>query len=134
VAAPAKAPALTYRNGPLLTAVQVFTIFWGSAWRQAEAAQAQELNAFFDFVLTSPLIDQLAEYSVSGQTIGQGSRVGTLTLTSPEPAQGVSDSDIQQLLRDQIAAGALPAAGQDSLYGMADCFDFTWKPFLPPSP
>jgi len=116
VAAPAKAPALTYRNGPLLTAVQVFTIFWGSAWRQAEAAQAQELNAFFDFVLTSPLIDQLAEYSVSGQTIGQGSRVGTLTLTSPEPAQAVSDADIQQLLRDQIAAGALPAAGQDSLY------------------
>ena len=94
----------------------MFTIFWGGAWRQAEAAQAQELNAFFDFVLTSPLIDQLAEYSVSGQTIGQGSRVGTLTLTSPEPAQGVSDSDIQQLLRDQIAAGALPAAGQGSLY------------------
>ena len=23
-------PHLTYRNGPLLTAVQVFTIFWGS--------------------------------------------------------------------------------------------------------
>ena len=34
-AAPAAAPQLTYRNGPLLTAVQVFTIFWGPAWQQA---------------------------------------------------------------------------------------------------
>jgi len=28
-AAPQVTPKLTYRNGPLLTAVQVFTIFWG---------------------------------------------------------------------------------------------------------
>ena len=34
-AAPRTAPKLTYRNGPLLTAVEVFTIFWGAAWQQA---------------------------------------------------------------------------------------------------
>src|SRR5207302_9519594 len=35
-AAPAAAAAhLTYRHGPLLTAVEVFTTFWGSAWQQA---------------------------------------------------------------------------------------------------
>ena len=31
-AAPAVAPQLTYRGGPLLTNVQVFTVFWGHAW------------------------------------------------------------------------------------------------------
>ena len=33
VSAPAVAPKLTYRGGPLLTAVEVFTIFWGSGWQ-----------------------------------------------------------------------------------------------------
>jgi len=32
IAAP-PAAQLTYRQGPLLTSVKVFTIFWGQAWR-----------------------------------------------------------------------------------------------------
>ena len=32
-APPGRAPRLTYRGGPLLTAVQVFTFFWGDATR-----------------------------------------------------------------------------------------------------
>jgi hypothetical protein len=83
-AAAAAAPHLTYRNGPLLTAVQVFTIFWGSAWQQApNSGLRQQINQFFDYILTSQLIDQLGEYSVPGQTIGHGSRMGTIVLTSP---------------------------------------------------
>src|ERR1700681_3069561 len=60
-AAPAALPKLTYRNGPLLTAVEVFTIFWGPAWQTTQAALATQINGFFDFILTSPLIDQLDE-------------------------------------------------------------------------
>ena len=61
------APQLTYRNGPLLTAVQVFTIFWGSAWRQPPQSDfVQRVNQFFDFILTSALLDQLAEYEEAG--------------------------------------------------------------------
>jgi len=53
------APQLTYRNGPLLTAVQVFTIFWGSAWQQPPQSDfVQRVNQFFDFILTSALLDQ----------------------------------------------------------------------------
>ena len=89
-AAPPVAPQLTYRNGPLLTAVEVFTIFWGPAWQQgANAALVTHVNQFFDFILTSPLIDQLAEYSVAGKTIGHGrhaawrkSRSGWICLVS----------------------------------------------------
>ena len=59
-AAPAAAaPHLTYRNGPLLTAVQVFTVFWGSAWQQASNSSLMtQMNQFFDYVLTSQLMDQ----------------------------------------------------------------------------
>jgi hypothetical protein len=54
-AAPAVAPHLTYRNGPLLGAVEVFTIFWGALWQQAaQHAMAGQINQFFDFILTSP--------------------------------------------------------------------------------
>jgi hypothetical protein len=37
-AGPAAAAQLTYRNGPLLANVGVFTIFWGSAWQGAQSA------------------------------------------------------------------------------------------------
>ena len=75
--APAATPQLTYRNGPLIAAVEVFTIFWGAAWKQApQSALIGQLNTFFDFVLTSPLIDQLAEYNVQDYTISYGSRTG----------------------------------------------------------
>src|SRR4029077_21152535 len=46
----AAAPQLTYRGGPLIAAVEVFTIFWGPAWQSAPLAPtASQINAFFDF-------------------------------------------------------------------------------------
>ena len=87
VAAP---PHLTYRNGPLLGAVEVFTVFWGTAW--ASAAQkpiAAKLNAFFDAILSSALIDQLAEYSVAGTPIRHGRRIGSASIATGLPSGSV---------------------------------------------
>ena len=51
IVAQAAAPQLTYRNGPLMTSVEVFTVFWGAAWNSApQSAMMPELNNFFDFV------------------------------------------------------------------------------------
>jgi len=136
--AAAVAPKLTYRSGPLLTAVEVFTIFWGAEWKQApQSALVTSMNLFFDYILTSALLDQLGEYSVPGKTIGHGKRTGTITLTSPAPTTSVQDSAIQQLLQQEIAAKNLPAPGPNSLYffflppgvtvvqgGSASCVDF----------
>ena len=73
-APPVQAPAaaqLTYRSGPLLTAVDVATVFWGAAWNEAGAqATAQSLNDFFQFVVASPYLDQLGEYGTAQQKIG----------------------------------------------------------------
>jgi hypothetical protein len=110
-------PHLTYRNGPLLTAAQVFTIFWGSSWEQAPNSDLRgKINQFFDYILTSQLIDQLGEYSVPGQAIGHGTRIGTTVLTSPAPGTSVQDSAIQQLVRGEINAGTLPASNPNTLY------------------
>jgi hypothetical protein len=108
---------LTYRNGPLLTAVQVFTVFWGSAWEQAPGSELiTRINPFFDYILTSPLIDQIGEYRVPGQTIGHGSRIGTTVLGSPAPGTSIQDSAIQQLIQREIDAATLPANNPNTLY------------------
>ena len=115
---PASPPLLTYRNGPLLTAVEVFTIFWGSAWQQGTPGTiVHQINQFFDFILTSTLIDQLSEYSVAGKTIGHGKRIGTTTLTTPKLGHSVSDTAIQHMLQQEISTNAaVPHPTANSLY------------------
>jgi hypothetical protein len=110
-------PQLTYRGGALLTAVEVFTVFWGAWWQGSDGtALATELNGFFDFVLTSELIDQLGEYSVSGQAIGHGSRVGTTTIIEPALGTSVSDAQIQAALGQLFDAGTVPGPTAGTLY------------------
>jgi len=115
--AAAATPRLTYRGGPLLTAAEVFTVFWGAEWKQAaQSAIATNMNLFFDYILTSALMDQLGEYSVPGKNIDHGKRTGTATLTSPAPNASVQDSTIRQLLQQEIAAKNLPSPSPNSLY------------------
>jgi hypothetical protein len=116
-AAAAVAAQLSYRNGPLLTAVEVFTIFWGADWQQSpQSLLIPRLNQFFDFILTSALLDQLSEYGVPGKSIGHGRRTGTITLTTPVLKTSLQDSAIQKMLQQEISAGTLPAATANSLY------------------
>jgi len=116
--AAAAAPQLTYRGGPLLSAVKVFTIYWGDAWQQkAPADLASKLNAFFGFILKSPLIDQLAEYNVPNASINHGSFVGTTTITSPVPPHSVTDAAIQHFLQGQLMDNpALTQPDANTLY------------------
>src|SRR5256885_8771954 len=86
------APQLTYRGGPLLSSVEVFTVFWGPAWQQPPQSDlADSLNQFFQFIVTSPLLDQLGEYNVpGGPQIGYGVYTRTTTITTPRPHPTVS--------------------------------------------
>ncbi len=110
-------PHLTYRGGRLLSDVEVVTVFWGAAWTGAQKALAGQLNGFFDYVLTSPLIDQLAEYSTSKYRIGHGKRVGSVNLTSPAPMATTHDHAIQRMLEQEIASNpAFPKPNANTLY------------------
>jgi hypothetical protein len=109
---------LTYRNGPLIPAVEVFTIFWGSAWQTApQTAFVGQLNGFFDFVLGSALMDQLAEYNVPKFAIKHGRRIGTATITTPALGTSLTDGAIQTMLRQQTAKGKpIPKPTANTLY------------------
>jgi hypothetical protein len=114
----AAAPArLTYRNGPLLASGQVFTIFWGAAWQKSPQSDlVTRTNQFFDFILSSPLLDQLDEYSVPAFKIGHGSRIGTTTFLKGAPKKSVNDTAIRKMLQAQISAGTFPTTNPNTLY------------------
>jgi hypothetical protein len=113
----ASAPQLTYRNGPLLSAVEVFTVFWGTTWNSApQITVMNNMNGFFDYILTSALIDQLAEYNVGNFKISHGKRTGTTVIT-PATASSVNDTAIQKELQSAIASNnAFPQPGANMLY------------------
>jgi hypothetical protein len=116
---PAPASAhLTYRNGPLIPNVQVFTIFWGKLWGKTPASTTmmQKLNQFFTAILVSPLIDQLAEYNVPTQKIGHGSFIGTKVITTNAPTGSITDSAIQAQVKSWIKAGTVPKTTKNTLY------------------
>jgi hypothetical protein len=115
-AAPAAPPKLTYRGGPLLGAVEVFTAYWGAEWLAAEAPLLTQLNDFFLYILNSPLMDELSEYSVSGTPITHGSIAGTAVITDQQPSGTVTDAQIQNLIQVEISNGRLPLNKPNSLY------------------
>ena len=117
-AAAVPAAHFTYRNGPLISAVEVFTLFWGSAWKKAPQIQmVVQINAFFDVILTSALMEQMAEYSVPKYPIKHGKRTGTATLTAPTLAPSVTDSAIQAMLQQQTTSGkGVPKPTLNTLY------------------
>ena len=108
---------LTYRKGPLIPNVEVFTVFWGKTWGAAASSTKlmNDLNAFFTAVLVSEAIDQLAEYNVPGQKIGHGKFTGTKVITANAPASSVTDSTIQSQLKAWIAAGTVPKTTKNTL-------------------
>ena len=114
VAAPAA--NLTYRGGPLLGAVEVFTVFWGSAWTDTLADLASQLNAFFDFLVGSALLDQLAEYGVPRTPIEHGTRIGDAAVPADPPAQ-LTDDDVRNALHTWLSEDTrFPQPGPNVLY------------------
>jgi hypothetical protein len=109
---------MTYRDGSLLTNVEVFTIFWGKLWGASAASTdlMNKLNQFFTDILVSPLMDQLTEYNVPSEPIGHGLFIGTKVITANAPARSVTDSAIQKQLAKWIKSQTVPKNNSNSLY------------------
>ena len=120
IAAPgAPPPHLTYGGGPLLTSAQVYTSFWGPDWPQPpQSGLIMQINQFLDSILSSSIIDLLAEYSVPGQTIAHGQRIGSTPIVNSQPGAGsgqVIDAQIQQAIQSWIGNGTIPGANSNTL-------------------
>ncbi len=117
VAAP-PSPKLTYRGGPLLRSVEIFTVFWGADWKKAPQGDLrQKINRFFQFIVGSSLIDQMAEYDLPHHAIGHGKFVGTITLAAPALPHALSDSAIRHMLQQEISTNSkFPHPNPNLLY------------------
>jgi hypothetical protein len=114
---PAALPKLTYRNGPLLANVEVYTIYWGAGWGTTLSTLATTLNNFFTAILKSSLMTQMAEYNTTKYKIGNGKLTGTTTIATPAPAALVTDTQIQAQLNKWIkSTKAFPQPGVNTLY------------------
>src|SRR5579885_1225807 len=65
---PVKPPRLEYKGGPLIDEVNIISVYWGNQWNTDPTLTGYRtgMDQFFDFIVTSPLIDQLKEYNDGG--------------------------------------------------------------------
>jgi hypothetical protein len=118
-------------QNPIIPNVQVETVYYSSAWsgqasnsaQAAElAAEAQDLNQFFDAITGGHYLDALSQYYMTtphGTIIRPGD--GQFVKADFVPAQlttgqTVSESAIQTMLSNEIQAGKLDAPNGNTLY------------------
>jgi hypothetical protein len=106
---------LVYSGGPLITNPQVQVIYLGSAWKK-EAALTSHIESFFTAILSSSLMDQLAEYNTGPYKYGHGKLLGSTYIAHTFKGKKIDDSEIQTLLKSWIAAGTVPADTPQTLY------------------
>jgi hypothetical protein len=104
-------PHLNYYGGPVLGAVKVWTVFWGSGVKYQS-----ELNDFYGKVTDSPYFDWLSEYNTPKQSIGRGSFGGSVVDANAPKSSTIDDSAIQNELASLIHAGKLPPSDGNNLY------------------
>jgi hypothetical protein len=102
-----------YRGGPVLSHVNVHTVYWGDA-----VPDRDNLNRFYGDVVASPYFDWLGEYDTPNQSIGRGSFAGELVDANPPAGGRVTDQMVQDELARLIDDGSLPAPGADDLFMM----------------
>jgi hypothetical protein len=112
---------LDNHGGTVIESVQVVPIYWGAAWGGAQATLASQIDGFFDFIVTSSVIDMLGEYGLEGTPIQHGSRLSSAVVTNSEPGtvtpsgRQVTDQQIQQALQGWIGS-TVPASNANTLY------------------
>jgi hypothetical protein len=109
---------VSYHHGKLLQNVRTIGAFIGAAWNTDPDAAAMrlKLDEFLAFLVTSDVIDNLAEYSINGMTIGHGRHAGSVVLDQIAVGATLDDSAIQTALTDAIAAGTLEPNDANTLY------------------
>ena len=96
-------PNLQNHGGPVIGSVEVVPIYWGAAWATGiNATLTSQLDGFFDFIVTSPYMDLLNEYSTSSTQIRHGSRLASAHVSGSEP--GTVTGSGRQVTDAQIRA------------------------------
>jgi hypothetical protein len=106
-------PDVSYHGGPLLTSVQVQSVYYGTSWSSNDGQQQliQEENGFLNYFVTSPYMTALNQYKV-----GNGTFFGSDVVNQDQAHQGIDDTQIRLVLNSEIAAKHVAAPGANTLY------------------
>jgi hypothetical protein len=111
-------PAITYHGGPVLSHVDVSTVFYGQNWKNSDAwgLGRYQLDKYLSDITGSPYMAMLGEYGVGR---GQFDKYDDVTDSSSPSATGtvtVKESQIQGMLTREILGGKLPYERGQQLY------------------
>lgn len=115
---------MLYYGGTVFSAVKVVSVIWGS---NVDSQTVATMPGFLSAVPNSTYLDQLKQYhtthvhAVNGhrgshQTISRGTFVSQVQIKPQNKSLNLTDQDIHDELRDQIAAGVLPPNDLNTLY------------------
>jgi len=114
-------------NGPVIYAVHVQLIFWGTAWSGTQTVNA--ISSAVSNILAGPYMTDLAQY----RDIGRGALVGQYLATATNPPSVFNNQDVSNLITGLLNNGILPTPSQDDqiLYVVVMPTGVTYTP--PPS-
>ncbi|HEY0395133.1 MAG TPA: hypothetical protein VGD01_11625 [Candidatus Elarobacter sp.] len=108
---------VSYHGGALLQSVTTRAAFLGAVWNaEPHASLRGRIEAFLAFLVTSDVIDNLAEYGTNGLTVSHGRHAGGVVLAELAVGATLDDSAIQDALTTAIGDGRLAPNDADTLY------------------
>jgi hypothetical protein len=99
-------------HGPVLRAVQLQLIYWGSAWTATGVLNPspEQITTAMRVVMAGPYLTGLAEY----RGIGAGVVRGSIVITASDPPDGFIDEDVTSFLDARLDAGSVPGPDRDN--------------------
>ncbi len=99
-------------GGPVIDHADVELVFWGTGWNSGTGpTQRTNLTAATGRIVSGPYLTLLSQYR---STIGPGTLVDAVTVTSSNPPNPFSDAQVQSMLQTNINNGTLPNPSTDS--------------------
>jgi len=102
-------------GGLVLTHVNVYLVYWGTAWAQNPTPSADNITRSVASILAGPYMSALAQY----RNVGSGTLYGTMLVTTSEPPKTFSSDDVSNLLKDLINMETVP--GQNDVDQLLYC-------------
>ena len=105
-------------GGHVLTHVEVILCFWGKFWSKTPppSPSSSDYKTAIEGIITGPYMVSLGQY----RGVGPGTMIYAETNDSTDPANGYTDSDVVNMLKNQLQNTSMPApiAGHNRFYAV----------------
>jgi hypothetical protein len=99
-------------SGPVIQVTQLFLVYWGSAWTASPppSPTSAQITSACQTMMASAYMTGLAQY----RGIGRGFVRGSAVITSSNPPNGFTDSQVSTFIDNQLNAATIPGPDVDN--------------------